>query len=103
MPGLGWVLTRNVFEKELLPIWPPETAYFDWDMWLRQKHILKNRDCIIPDLSRTKHIGIKGVNIHPGFQTAYFSNKAFSFFNFTHFNAEIVRAAKYEKLMNKLM
>ncbi|KAF1741294.1 hypothetical protein MXB_457 [Myxobolus squamalis] len=102
MPGLGWVLKRDLFEKELLPKWPPKFVYFDWDMWIRQNHILKNRECVIPDLSRSLHIGNKGVNVHPGFQRAYFSKKSWSSFNFTKFYPNTVLWENYETLMLNL-
>ena len=34
--------------------------------------IRKDRECIIPDISRTYHFGSKGLNINPYFQELYF-------------------------------
>lgn len=99
MPGLGWVLRRELFENELRQHWPALDIYFDWDVWIRQPRILKGRDCVIPDLSRSYHIGTKGVNVHPFFQKAYFANKPWSRFAFTNFEASSVKKENYEITM----
>lgn len=31
MPGLGWMLSRSIFEQELFPIWPDPSKQWDWD------------------------------------------------------------------------
>ena len=54
-----------------------EKAY-DWDMWLRQPEIRKNRECIIPDVSRTFHFGTKGLNMNTNFHDKYFKKHAFN-------------------------
>ena len=41
-------------------------------MWMRHPVIRKERECIIPDISRTYHFGSKGLNINPYFQELYF-------------------------------
>ena len=33
---------------------------WDWDMWMRA-YALKGRECIIPDVARTFHFGVKGI------------------------------------------
>ena len=45
---------------------------WDWDMWMRTPMIRRDRECIIPDISRTYHFGSKGLNINPYFQELYF-------------------------------
>ena len=45
---------------------------WDWDMWMRTNFIRKDRECIIPDISRTFHFGSKGLNMNPYFQDLYF-------------------------------
>ncbi|KAI6649393.1 hypothetical protein LOD99_11759 [Oopsacas minuta] len=57
MPGLGWMLTKNVW-NELRVKWPP--AF--WDDWMRGDEIRKNRVCIRPEVSRTKLYVQKGVS-----------------------------------------
>lgn len=46
--------------------------------WLRQPEIRKNRECIIPDYSRTFHFGTKGLNMNTNFHDKYFRNHAFN-------------------------
>ncbi|XP_065904612.1 protein O-linked-mannose beta-1,2-N-acetylglucosaminyltransferase 1-like [Dysidea avara] len=72
MPGLGWLLKRKMFKEELEPIWPTPDKLWDWDMWMRIDEIRKERECIIPDVSRTYHFGNSGTNVNPYFQEAYF-------------------------------
>ena len=52
-PGLGWMLTRAVWEQELREKWPKGF----WDDWLREPAQSRGRDCIFPTVSRTKTIG----------------------------------------------
>lgn len=57
-PGLGWMVTRDVFQNELAPRWP---AYF-WDDWVRQRAQMRGRHCIRPEVSRTANFGRVGVS-----------------------------------------
>lgn len=45
-------------------------------MWMRTNQMRKDRECIIPDVSRTYHFGSKGLNMNPYFQELYFKNKS---------------------------
>ncbi|KAF7265362.1 alpha-1,3-mannosyl-glycoprotein 2-beta-N-acetylglucosaminyltransferase [Rhynchophorus ferrugineus] len=56
-PGLGWMLTRNVW-SELSLKWPK--AY--WDDWMRSPAQRQDRSCIRPEISRTKTFGKLGVS-----------------------------------------
>ena len=56
-PGLGWMLTRSAWE-ELRDQWP--AAY--WDDWLREPARRRDRHIIRPEVSRTYHIGKRGVS-----------------------------------------
>ncbi|CAD5233408.1 unnamed protein product [Bursaphelenchus xylophilus] len=49
-PGLGWMIKANVWE-ELTQKWP--AAY--WDDFMRTPEARKNRVCIRPEVSRTRH------------------------------------------------
>ena len=55
-PGLGWMMTRNLWKGELDQKWP--SGY--WDDWLREPAQRKNRHVIRPEISRTYHFGNKG-------------------------------------------
>eukprot|EP00126_Sphaerothecum_destruens_P007297 Sdes_comp19788_c0_seq1m11876 len=78
MPGLGWLLSRSLYKKELEPVWPPPEKKYDWDMWMRMPQIRKQRECIIPDVSRTFHFGASGLNVNYYFQEAYFNSRLIS-------------------------
>lgn len=77
MPGLGWMLSRDLYKRELEPNWPAADQPHDWDMWIRTQAIRKSRECVIPDVSRTFHFGSVGTNINSHFQRQYFSKHAF--------------------------
>uniref|UniRef100_K1QGB6 Alpha-1,3-mannosyl-glycoprotein 2-beta-N-acetylglucosaminyltransferase n=1 Tax=Magallana gigas TaxID=29159 RepID=K1QGB6_MAGGI len=80
MPGLGWLLKKKkLFKDELEKQWPSSDKQWDWDMWMRLPTVRKNRECIIPGVSRTYHFGSKGLNMNLYFQEVYF--KKHSIFN----------------------
>ncbi|CAG0914343.1 unnamed protein product [Notodromas monacha] len=72
MPGLGWMLQRTLYQKELEPRWPGPEKVWDWDMWMRLPEVRKDRECISPDVSRTYHFGASGLNMNSYFHDAYF-------------------------------
>jgi hypothetical protein len=37
-------------------------------MWMRMPEQRRNRECIIPDISRTFHFGASGMNVYDYFQ-----------------------------------
>lgn len=78
MPGLGWLLERTLYKRELEPNWPPASQPHDWDMWIRTEQVRRGRECLIPDISRTYHFGSTGTNINSYFQHQYFSKHAFN-------------------------
>jgi alpha-1,3-mannosyl-glycoprotein beta-1,2-N-acetylglucosaminyltransferase len=55
-PGLGWMMTRKLWEEELQHKWPQ--GY--WDDWLREPAQRQNRHILRPEISRTFHFGVKG-------------------------------------------
>ncbi|XKL66269.1 hypothetical protein PGB90_009689 [Kerria lacca] len=78
MPGLGWLLKRSLFEDELEPNWPTVDKQWDWDMWMRSSSVRKDRECIVPEVSRTYHFGSLGLNINTFFQDVYFKTHSFN-------------------------
>jgi len=56
-PGLGWMMTRDLWKNELQSRWAPN-GY--WDDWLRDPKQRKGRQVIRPEVSRTYHFGSKG-------------------------------------------
>lgn len=49
---------------------PPQL--WDWDMWMRMPEQRKGRECIIPDISRSYHFGIVGLNMNGYFHVSDF-------------------------------
>eukprot|EP01080_Neovahlkampfia_damariscottae_P000704 gene704-8956_t len=58
-PGLGWMLNQDLW-KELSDDFPNDM----WDDWMRYPSVHKNRDCIVPEISRNKNIGVVGANMN---------------------------------------
>ena len=56
--GLGWMLTRSLWEGELSEKWP--RSY--WDDWMRDPAQRRGRACVRPEISRTKTFGKIGVS-----------------------------------------
>lgn len=78
MPGLGWVLKRSLYKDELEPKWPTPEKLWDWDMWMRMPEQRRGRECVIPDVSRTYHFGIIGLNMNGYFHEVYFKKHKFN-------------------------
>lgn len=47
-------------------------------MWMRLPDIRQNRECIVPDVSRTYHFGSSGLNMNSYFQDVYFKKHSFN-------------------------
>ncbi len=69
-PGLGWLLPRELYKKELESKWPSE----HWDHWLRSAQIHKNRAVVYPQVPRTYHNGIKGTFMNLDTHNRYFKD-----------------------------
>ncbi|KAM7245952.1 hypothetical protein CapIbe_002250 [Capra ibex] len=78
MPGLGWVLRKSLYKEELEPKWPTPEKLWDWDMWMRMPEQRRGRECVIPDVSRSYHFGIVGLNMNGYFHEAYFKKHKFN-------------------------
>lgn len=61
-PGLGWMLKRDLWMSELRARWPAD----HWDWWMRTDTVSLNRDCIVPEVSRTRNIGSSGSTVLAG-------------------------------------
>ena len=97
------VLKRKLYKEELEPKWPTPDKFWDWDMWMRLSEIRKDRECVIPDVSRTYHFGSKGLNIHPYFQEVYFKKHALNTETNVKFHVEKTRKENYEKEIESLL
>lgn len=99
-PGLGWILKRKIFEDELEPSWPSPNTTWNWDVWLRL-NMMKGRECVIPDVSRTYHYGVSGVNMNPHFHTKLFQNHALNKKTGIRFDIESVQKDTYEMNLHR--
>ncbi|XP_037080422.1 LOW QUALITY PROTEIN: protein O-linked-mannose beta-1,2-N-acetylglucosaminyltransferase 1-like [Pollicipes pollicipes] len=77
MPGLGWMMKRSVIQ-ELLDKWPEKGEAYDWDVWVRWDRNRLERECVIPDVSRTYHFGIAGRHSSSAFHSMYYVDHAFN-------------------------
>uniref|UniRef100_A0A8C0GXJ6 Protein O-linked-mannose beta-1,2-N-acetylglucosaminyltransferase n=1 Tax=Chelonoidis abingdonii TaxID=106734 RepID=A0A8C0GXJ6_CHEAB len=104
MPGLGWVLSKSLYKDELEPKWPTPEKLWDWDMWMRMPEQRKGRECIIPDVSRSYHFGIVGLNMNGYFHEAYFKKHKFNTVpNVQLSNVESLKKDAYEIEIHRLL
>ncbi|XP_024134558.1 protein O-linked-mannose beta-1,2-N-acetylglucosaminyltransferase 1 isoform X1 [Oryzias melastigma] len=104
MPGLGWVLKRSIYKDELEPKWPTPEKLWDWDMWMRMPEQRRGRECIIPDVSRSYHFGIIGLNMNGYFHEVYFKKHKFNTVpNVLLKNVESLKKDTYEVEIQKLL
>lgn len=97
------VLNRKLYKNELEQKWPRPDQSADWDMWMRLPSNRKNRECIIPDISRTYHFGAKGLNVGSFMQNIYFKRHALN--NATNVKLDVDKMYKenYEKEIFRLI
>uniref|UniRef100_A0A3P9JZN3 Protein O-linked-mannose beta-1,2-N-acetylglucosaminyltransferase n=1 Tax=Oryzias latipes TaxID=8090 RepID=A0A3P9JZN3_ORYLA len=104
MPGLGWVLKRSIYKDELEPKWPTPEKLWDWDMWMRMPEQRRGRECIIPDVSRSYHFGIIGLNMNGYFHEVYFKKHKFNTVpNVQLKNVDSLKKDAYEVEIQKLL
>lgn len=58
-PGLGWMLTRRLWQEELKGKW---RSIQYWDDWLREPEQRKGRQVLAPEICRTFHFGRSGTS-----------------------------------------
>lgn len=97
LPGLGWMLTRHLAE-ELLRAWHWKKKDQDWDIWARGMDVIGGRECVVPDVSRTFHIGLSGAH-NPGLiHAAFFSARPMPAENYVQLkNVDRLTFEKYEE------
>jgi len=71
-PGLGWMISAEIW-AELREKWPdaPTTG---WDHWMRLTTTSKGRECVAPEINRSRHASARGTNV--------IDNKPFERFTF---------------------
>ena len=57
-PGLGWMMAAELW-AELGPSWPLQ----HWDHYMRIDAVSKGRECIVPEVSRNRNVGVKGATM----------------------------------------
>ena len=67
-PGLGWLLPRAVWQKELRAAWPKQ----HWDHWMRSADRHRGRDVLHPEVARDYHVGVKGTFMDRSTHNKYF-------------------------------
>jgi len=75
-PGLGFLLPQHAWHK-LRSQWPL-TPTMGWDYWMRVGFRREGKECIIPEVSRTKHASEKGSSITTKKQLLLLSQMAFA-------------------------
>lgn len=104
MPGLGWVLKKSLYKDELEPKWPTPEKLWDWDMWMRMPEQRKGRECVIPDVSRSYHFGIIGLNMNGYFHEVYFKKHKFNTVpNVQLKNVDSLKKEAYEAEIHRLL
>lgn len=73
-PGLGWLLTRSLYEGELERAWPNE----HWDHWLRSESISRHREIVYPQVPRSFHNGVVGTFMNLETHNRYFRDIAYN-------------------------
>lgn len=69
-PGLGWMMRRELW-LEIRERWPLQ----HWDHWMRAN--ARGRDCVAPEVSRTKNIGAVGAHMNREMYAKFVENVAF--------------------------
>lgn len=73
-PGLGWLLPRALYTRELESKWPKE----HWDHWLRSPQTHRGREIVYPEVPRTYHNGIQGTFMNEETHNRYFRDIAYN-------------------------
>ena len=97
------MLTRSLYKDELEPNWPSNRSFLAWDLYMRQNSIRKDRECIIPDISRTYHFGAIGMNINKDKQKKLFELRALNREPPQNLHIEDVKKNNYEKVLERLI
>ena len=63
----------------------------------------KGRECVIPDISRTYHFGVKSLNMNVYFQEAYFKKHTLNTEPNVKFDVQQLKQDNYEKEIERLM
>ncbi|XP_063865315.1 protein O-linked-mannose beta-1,2-N-acetylglucosaminyltransferase 1-like isoform X2 [Scylla paramamosain] len=103
LPGLGWMVGRST-ALHLLSMWMSPDQNHDWDIWMRQPDVLGGRECVMPDVSRTFHIGFMGSHAAGLLHTAFFAYKPVPVLPYVPLlNVHRLQQREYEEDIYKLL
>lgn len=100
-PGLGWMLKKSLW-NEL----SPKFANDLWDNWMRSPYHHKERDCIVPEISRNRNIGEEGANMNQKMfneklkKINFYEGKETDFGDLNYLKYENYEENLYEKVKN---
>lgn len=95
-PGLGWMLTKDVWEG-LRDRWPSEY----WDEFMRLPSVRNDRACIRPEISRNKNIGKDGTSQGQFFDYIARIKQNTEFAPFTKMDLSYLHKDNYDKLLKE--
>lgn len=99
-PGLGWMLLRSLWEDELVGQWPVD----HWDWWIRQDAVMRGRECLAPEVSRNRNIGVLGATVTAS-SARFLTDSAVSSgtTDFGHMDLSYLYQHRYGVAMQRLM
>ncbi|XP_064104222.1 protein O-linked-mannose beta-1,2-N-acetylglucosaminyltransferase 1-like [Macrobrachium nipponense] len=102
IPSYGWMVKRSIL-TEILPKWIPEYVQTDWDYWMGSGLIRKQRETIIPEISRTSHAGLQGSHFSGFLTKKRYSNKPTSRNPHAIVNTTMVEKSEVEGELKSLL
>ena len=95
-PGLGWMIHRSMWTEVLRHEWAPSVGNYNYDHWLRDTLSVKNLECVVPQVSRTHHIGDFGTHVR-GKAQAWYDSMVLASGEIVVDHAEFERVASVER------
>lgn len=95
-PGLGWLLSRDLYKNELERKWPKT----HWDHWLRSPETHKGREIVYPEVPRSYHNGVKGTFMNLDTHNRYFRDIAYNQDPLISWRDSKLRGAVYEQVIS---
>ncbi|KAK4319551.1 hypothetical protein Pmani_009536 [Petrolisthes manimaculis] len=73
-PQYGWMTTR-AWVTYVLPHWAPNGSGVDWDWWVYSEGVNAGLEALVPEVSRTAHMGAAGAHVTGWEQHLFFSHR----------------------------
>ncbi|KAG7178114.1 O-linked-mannose beta-1-2-N-acetylglucosaminyltransferase 1-like 9 [Homarus americanus] len=101
IPGYGWMTTRQG-AAEMLANWVPvNQTNAVWDWWVRAK-VMRDKDMLMPEVPRTRHMGGGGTHIS-GFDQVLFSSQPLNNLSLVQLDVGSAKEGNYEFHIRKEM